>query len=206
MLLLGEILFLSSLIWEIFTLALTNGFPTEFDWQQVSSSPQDFFQYSGQSQQCCSSDDLHSSSYFQVLQFLNQSVGDCTKRVNYNWVLRSLSLSIVFIFQFSWKVLVLISLFTFFKLEWQSGQPGRQSPFFSGFNFSFLGLVAWLRLGDPFVSQNPREVLWVTFLRTDSGLCIHHLFVNSVWSYNSLLGIIIIVINIWPHVTSLDQP
>ena len=42
-------------------------------------------------------------------------------------------------------------------------QPGQQSAQFCKFFFFFsgwllLGLVVWLRSGDPFVSQNPREV------------------------------------------------
>ena len=35
-------------------------------------------------------DGLHTSSYFQVLQSLYQSFGDCTKRTNYNWYQRHL--------------------------------------------------------------------------------------------------------------------
>ena len=53
-----------------FTLALADGLSLEFEWQQVSSSLQDSSQYSGHSQKCCSLDGLHSSSNFQVLQFL----------------------------------------------------------------------------------------------------------------------------------------
>ena len=39
------------------------------------------------------------------------------------------------------------------------------------------------RLGDPFISQNPRS-FYVSFFRTDSRLCIYHLF---LWSNFSLL-------------------
>ena len=70
--------------WEFFSLALADDFSLEFKWQQVSSSLQDSSQYSGRSQQCCSLDGLHSSSYFQILQSLYQSFGDCTKSTNYN--------------------------------------------------------------------------------------------------------------------------
>ena len=68
------------LIWEFFTSAFADDFPLESEWQQVSSSLQDFSQYSDRYQQCCSLDHLHSSSYFQILQSLNKSFGDCTKR------------------------------------------------------------------------------------------------------------------------------
>ena len=36
--------------WEYFTSALFNGLSQEFEWQQVSSGPQDSSQYSGRSQ------------------------------------------------------------------------------------------------------------------------------------------------------------
>ena len=70
--------------WEFFTSALANGFSLEVEWQQVSSSLQDSSQNSGRSQQCCSLDGLHSSTYFHVLQFLYQSFGDRSKSTNYN--------------------------------------------------------------------------------------------------------------------------
>ena len=47
-----------------------DGFPLEFDWQQISSSLQDSSQYSCQSQQYCSLDGLHSSSYFLLSLYL----------------------------------------------------------------------------------------------------------------------------------------
>ena len=70
-------------------------------------------------------------------------------------------------FQFSSKVLVLISFFGF--LQFYSDQPEQQSPLFSRFSFFFvywltLDLVVWLRLGDLFVSLNPREVDMSHFL------------------------------------------
>ena len=69
---------------EFFTSAFADGLSLESEWQ-VSSSIQDSSQYSGRSQQCCSLDGLHSSSYLQVFQFLYQSFGDCNKSTNYNW-------------------------------------------------------------------------------------------------------------------------
>ena len=42
----------------------------------------------------------------------------------------------------------------------------------------FLTIIkVWSTLGDPFVSQNPREIYAVSFSKTDSSLCIYHLFV-----------------------------
>ena len=72
-------------LWEFFTSVLADGFSLELEWQQVSSSLQDSSQYFGQSQQCCILDSLHLSHYFQVLQSLYQSFGDCTKSTNHNW-------------------------------------------------------------------------------------------------------------------------
>ena len=50
-----------------------------------TKSPQDSSQYSCRSQQCCSLDGLHMSSYFRVPQSLYQSFGDCTKSTNNDW-------------------------------------------------------------------------------------------------------------------------
>ena len=55
---------------RVFASVSADCFSLEFEWQQVSSSIQDSSQYSDCSQQCCSLDGLHSSSYFQVLQSL----------------------------------------------------------------------------------------------------------------------------------------
>ena len=53
---------------EFFTSVLADGFSLEFEWQQVSSSLQDSFQYSGRPQQCCHLDSIYPSANFQVLQ------------------------------------------------------------------------------------------------------------------------------------------
>ena len=71
------------LFWEFFTLALADSFLLESEWQQVSSL-QDSSQYSGQSQQCCNVDSLHSSSCFQVFHSQYQIFDDCTECTNYN--------------------------------------------------------------------------------------------------------------------------
>ena len=68
------------------------------------------------------------------------------------------------------------------------GQPGWQSPQFSRFFFFCcwlsLGLVILLRLHDLFVSQKSQRILCLSFSRTDSKLCIYHLF---AWSNLSFL-------------------
>ena len=90
-----------------------DGLSLEFEWQQISSSFQVSSQYSGRSQRCCSLDGLHASSYFQVLQSMSQSFGDCTKSTNYNWYNRYYH--VPRFFQFPSKVQVLILLFAFFQ-------------------------------------------------------------------------------------------
>ena len=59
------------------------------------------------------------------------------------------------------------------------GPPGRQSPLFVRFSFFFLsffllslGLVVWP--GFICISES-QKTLWVSFSRTDSGLCLYHL-------------------------------
>ena len=65
-----------------------------------------------------------------------------------------------------WKLIVFTSYLSFhFISVLPSGQPERQSPLFSRFSlfiylFFWLSLilVVWTRIGDPFVSQNPRGI------------------------------------------------
>ena len=61
-------------------------------------------QYSGRSQWFCSLDCLDSFSYFQVLQFLYQSLGDCTKNSFYTCITPAIFMShSCCFFQLSWK-------------------------------------------------------------------------------------------------------
>ena len=68
---------------EFCTPAVTDGFRLVYEWQQVSTSLQDSSRYSGQSQQSYSLDGIQTSSYFQFVQSLYQSFGNCTDRTNY---------------------------------------------------------------------------------------------------------------------------
>ena len=67
-----------------YSLRVLDGFPLESEWQQVSSSLQNSFQYSGRSQQCFSLDGLHLSFHFQILKSLYQLFRVCTEYANYN--------------------------------------------------------------------------------------------------------------------------
>ena len=60
------------------------------------SSLQDSSQYFGRSLQYCSLDDLHLSSYFQILMSLYQSFGDGTKNTNNNWYHRYIHVPLFF--------------------------------------------------------------------------------------------------------------
>ena len=65
-------------------------------------------------------------------------------------------------FQFASKVEVLILLFTFFQVYAVVSLDSKVHNFASFLFFFFLlllqGLVVWPRIGDPFVSQNPKGV------------------------------------------------
>ena len=159
-----------------FTPVSTDGFSLEFEWWQVSSSLLDSSQYSGWSQQCCCLDSLHPSHYFQVLQSLYQSFGDCTKNTNYNWY--NSHFHVPQFFQFPIKVEVLIPLFTFFQFYsvvcWDA-------KVHNSANFLFLLII--IRSGClteirwfVCISKSQRS-LCVSFSRTDSGLCEYHLFI-----------------------------
>ena len=63
----------------------------------MTVSHQDSSQYSGRSQQCCSLESLHSSSYFQVIQSHNQCFGGCTERSIDNWYHRHFIIIIIII-------------------------------------------------------------------------------------------------------------
>ena len=77
-------------------------------------------------------DSFHPSRYFQVLQSLYQSFGDCTK--NTNW--HNHHFHVPQFFQFPSKVKVLILLFAFF--QFYCGLLGQQSPQFCKFS-----LLCW---------------------------------------------------------------
>ena len=119
----------------------------ESEWQQVSLSLQDS---SLQSEQCCSLDGLYLSFYFQVLQSLHQSFGDCTTSNNTNGI------TVTFTFH-SFSVLsqdpgiYLPSVLLYGQLEWQNPLSGWFSFFFVDY------LVIYLRLDDLLLSQNPTE-------------------------------------------------
>ena len=111
-------------------------------------------------------DDPNLSSYFQVFQSLYQFFGDCSEHTDYNWYhrfivcfLNSLTKS-KYLFFFSLSFIFTVACRDS-KVYYSAGSLSLSFFFFFFFFFFFwlsLGLVVWPRLGDLFVSQNPREL------------------------------------------------
>ena len=161
---------------------LADGFSHEFGWQQVSSSLLDSSQYSGRSQQCSSFDSFHPSHYFQVLQSQYQFFGDCTKSTNYNWYNRHFHVPQFFKSLVSSKYLSLFSYSFNFTL-WSAGST--KSTILQVFSFLLIiirsGRLAQIRWS--VCISKLQSSLCVSFSRTDSGLCIYHLFVWSNFNF-----------------------
>ena len=110
-------------------------------------------------------------------RFLAQAFGNRSKCTIYNWYHRHLHAPLIF--WLSGKIQVFVYLFTFFYfhstglLEWQNPLDEKFFLF-----LLILGLVFWLELGDPFVSQNLREFYGSRFL--DRFLFVHIPFVSMV--------------------------
>ena len=145
--------FISITPWEFSTSSLADGLSLESEWQQVSSDLQDFAEYSSRSQQYCSLDVLHLTSHFQILLFQFQFFARQSQLLS-----QSLSCSTVLTVPKQGPGTYLsfrfLSVLLCGQLEWLSSLYGR----FSFLCWLSLGLVVWSGLGDPFVSQNPREV------------------------------------------------
>ena len=136
---------------------LADGLSLEFEWPQISSSLQDFSQYSDISQLCCILDCLHSSSYFQVLKSFSR------------W------LYIIIIIYYFWVFHIL--LFTFFQFYFVVSRDGRVDNFASSLFFLLIiirsGLLAEIRWS--VCMSKSRRSLCMSFSRTSAGLCIYHL-------------------------------
>ena len=111
------------------------------------------------SQQCCSLDSPHWSTYFQVLQSLYQSFGDCTKSANYNWYSHYFHVSQFFNSLAKSRYLShFFAVIQFYSaVRWESKVHNSATSLFFCYR-----LVVWPTLSDPFVSQNPR------------GFCVSH--------------------------------
>ena len=144
---------------------LADGFPLEFERQQVSTSVLNSFQYSDRFQQCSRLDGLHLFSYFQTPQSLHKSFGGCTERTNYNRCHRHFR--VPWFFLFSSKCLVLISIFAFLRFHPVVSRKCKihyLAGFFCGGGLIITRSGLWSRLGDPFISQNLKEFFVSYFL------------------------------------------
>ena len=123
--------------WEFFTSVLADGFSLEFEWQQVSSSFQNFSRYTGQVQQCCSLYGLQHPIIFKSSSSCTNSLATLPRApitidIYVTFMFDS------FFFKFPSKVEVFIPLFTILSIL-LCGQPGQQSPQFYKFS-----LFCWL--------------------------------------------------------------
>ena len=177
--------------WEFFTLVLAYGFCLESEWQQVSSSLQDSSRDSGRSQQCCSLDILHPSRYFQVLQSLYQSFGDCTKSINYNWYNHHFH---SFFNSLGWSRYLSFFSHSFNFTMWSAGTA--KSTILQVLSFLLIiirsGHLAEIRWS--VCIPKFQRSLSVLFYRTDSGLCIYHLFVWSNFNFMHLLLLLLLLL------------
>ena len=111
----------------------------------------------------------------------------------------TICISVTFVIQifikFPCKVQVLIFLFFFFFFVFfffsilHCGQPGQQSPQFGKFNFFFFFFFVTTMSGRlneirwSVCTLKSQRNLCVSLSRTDSGLCIYHLFVRSNFNF-----------------------
>ena len=129
--------------WDFFKSTLTDCLSLEFEWQQVLSSLLDSSQYPSLSQLYSSLDVLHSSSYFQVLQSLYQSFGDCTKSTNHNWYNRYFHVPQFFQFPSKVQLLILFIFFQFYSVL--VGTAILQVLFFVDYYFIFIFIFCFLQ-------------------------------------------------------------
>ena len=120
---------------------------------------------------------LHSSSNFQVLQTLYQSFVDCTKRANYNGYHRHFHVPQFFQFFF------LFAFFRFYPVVSRNGKVRYSADLL----FFFLLSQGLVEIRRSIRISKSQKNLCVSFSRTDSGLCIYHLF---VWSNLNFFNII----------------
>ena len=116
------------IFWEFFTPVLVDGVSLTSEWPQVSSSLQDFSQFSDQPKYCHRLDSLDSSSNVQIFKPSFQAFRGRSKRANYNCHHGHLHL---------WQG---PSTYLSFRFLWSSfcGPLGWQSPLYGKFSFILL--------------------------------------------------------------------
>ena len=147
----------------------------EFEEQQVSLSLRDSSRHSDRSQQCSSLDDLHSASYFQVLQSLYQSFSDYSKSTNRHWYNRHFHVSQFFLVLYHVEKSLIFVFFQFYCVVSPASKSTIQQVI-----FLFLFLLIIIRSGcqaeirwSVCISKSLRS-LCISFSRIDSELFVYH--------------------------------
>ena len=164
---------------KFFTSALADGLSLEFEWQQVSSSLQDSYQYSGCSQQCCNLDGLHSSSNFQIFQSLFYS-----PLVNVLSAPHTIGIILTFRFHSFFNSLASSRYLSFFSLSFSFILWLESTILFFLLIAIRCGVLAEIRWS--VCMSKSHWSLCVSFSRRAAGLCIYYLF---VWSNFNLFYI-----------------
>ena len=121
--------------------------------------------------------DLHSSSYFQVLQSQYQSFGDYTKCANYDWYHRYFHIPLFFISQARPRYLSLFLLSFSFTLRSAKIHYSASSLFF----------CCW------FGSGCLAEIIWSDFIsKSQRILCL--IFLNRFWFMHMLLLLVVLLL------------
>ena len=131
---------------------LADSLSLKFEWQQSPSSLQDSSQY-----------------------FINPLVTVPRAPI-------MIGINVTFKFHSFFSSLVRSRYLSFFSLSfnftlWSAGTAKSTILQILFFCWLLLVLVVWPGLSDPFVWQNPRGVLCVSFSRTEFGLCTYHVFI-----------------------------
>ena len=174
------------LFWEFFTPALANGFPLGSEWQQVSTSLEESSWYSV---------DVHNAVVWVVSNHLliSKFSSPFTKPLV---ILLSapitIGITVTFMFHSFFSSLVRSTyLFLFsFAFSFTLWSPRTTKSSIRQVLF-FLLTITWsgclAKTGWSVCISKSQRILCVSFSRTDSGLCIYHLFIwsNLYFLYNS---------------------
>ena len=143
------------LLWKFFTPVLADGFPLEFEWQQVSKILLIILaNLNNAGVRVVSTHPLiskSSSPFTYLLEIVPRAP-------------ITISITVTFMFHnsFNFRARSRYSSLFLLSLILLCGLPDEQNSQFSRFSFFFCwlsqGLVIWLGLSDLFVSQNPRKL------------------------------------------------
>ena len=149
------------IFWQFFTHVLVAGFSLKFEWEQITPNPPESFQYSGQSLHFCliSNCPLLSKSYC----FWINHLGFVPNTPNTIGIPLTFMFQFFFLFFFVFCQGLVTYLYFRFLLISLYDLPERRNPLFCRLSHTLffrrlsLGLVVFLRFGNLFVFQNPKE-------------------------------------------------